>query len=102
MSEQQVNPKVLSVVNFCHYNYYNILKMANIVYKEKCSPIENCPNKSPPPGQMLGCKSPRTGPNFWCKSLAVHQGMVMDEIYSCIIKMWNNIKKNWLYVDYLH
>ena len=40
-----------------------------------------------PPGQKLGCKSPRVGENFWCKSSGVHRGMVMDEIDTCISKL---------------
>ena len=58
--------------------------MAKIVYRQV--PLESYPNKSPPPGQKLGCKSPRVGANFWCKSPGVRGGgMVMDEIDTCII-----------------
>ena len=39
----------------------------------------------PAPGQKLGCKSPRVGANFWCKSTGVcGGGMVMAAIDTCI------------------
>ena len=41
-------------------------------------------NKSPRPGQELGCKGPRVGANFWCKSPGVRGGMVMDKIDTCL------------------
>ena len=44
------------------------------------------PNKSPPPRQKPGCKSPRVGANVWCKFPRVRAGggVVMDETDSCI------------------
>ena len=42
------------------------------------------PQQMPTPGQKLGCKSPRVGATFWCKSLGVHGGVVMHEIDTCI------------------
>ena len=42
----------------------------------------------PIPGQTLGCKSPRVGANFWCKSPGVRRGMVKDEIDTCITCGW--------------
>ena len=39
----------------------------------------------PAPWQKLGCKNPRVGANFWCKSPGLHGGgVVMDEIDTCI------------------
>ena len=49
--------------------------MAKIVHRQM-SPLGSYPNKSPPPGQQLGCKSPRWGQIFG--------GMAMDEIDTCI------------------
>ena len=47
--------------------------MAKIVYIQMPS-IGSYPNQSPPPGQKLGCKSPRVGADFWCKSSGVRGG----------------------------
>ena len=58
-------------------------KMAKIVYRQM-PPLGSYPKKSKPPGQKLGCKSPRVGANFWCKSSRVRWGMVIDEIDTCI------------------
>ena len=55
------------------------------IFIDKCPPLKGYPNKSPPPGQKLGCKSPRTRANVWYKSPGVRGGMVMDEIHTCII-----------------
>ena len=44
----------------------------------------------PPPWQQLEYKSPRVGAKFWCKSTGMRgggEGVVMDEIGTCIIKM---------------
>ena len=61
--------------------------MEKMVYIDKCPPLGSYPNKS---GQNLECKSPRAGPNFWCKSSGVRGGgMVMDEIDTCIISVYN-------------
>ena len=82
ISEQQINPKVLSVTSSCHYN--GNFKTAKIVYGQMPA-LGSYPNKSPLPGQKLKCKSPKVGTNFLCKSLGVRGGMVMDEINTCII-----------------
>ena len=75
-----------------------ILKMANI--KRNACLSGAAPTNPRLLGQKLGCKSPRVGANFWCISTGVRgRGMVMDEIDTCMIKVRNNIKKNWLYVD---
>ena len=60
-----------------------IPKMANIVYRQMPAPRE-LPQQISAPEQKLGCKSPRVGANFWCKSPGVHGGMIMDEIDTCI------------------
>ena len=58
-------------------------KIANIVYRQMPAPQE-LSQQIPAPRQKLGCKSPRVGANFWCKSPGVRGGMVMDEIDTCI------------------
>ena len=78
LSEQQINPKVLLVANSCHQ-----MKMAKIVYRQMPAAWE-LPQQIPP-RQKLGCRSPRVGANFWCKSSGVQGGMVMDEIDTFII-----------------
>ena len=82
ISEQQINPKVLSVASSCHYNGNS--KKWQKSFIDKCSILESYPNKSPSSGQKLRCKSPRVGANFSCKSQGVCGGMVMDEINTCI------------------
>ena len=59
--------------------------MANIIYRQMPDP-QDLPQQIPPsPGQKLGCKSPRVGANFLCKSLGVHGGDdYQDEIDTCI------------------
>ena len=65
--------------------------MAKIVF-DKCPPLGSYPNKSPPPGQKLGWKSPRMGANVWCKPPGVRAGgMVMDEIDTCIIATFSHV-----------
>ena len=84
-------------------------KMANVVYKEKCPPLGSCPNKSHPLATAW-MQKPQGGGKFLvqtygCACVCVcvgGGGGVMDGIDTCIIKMQNNIKKNWLYEDYLH
>ena len=62
-----------------------IPKMAKIVYRQM--PAHREPSQQiPAPRQKLGCKSPWVGANFWCRSLGVHGGMVMDELDTCIKK----------------
>ena len=57
--------------------------MARIVYKQMPAPRE-LSQQILATGQKLGCKSPRVGANFWCKCPGVREGMVMDEIDTCI------------------
>ena len=57
--------------------------MAKIAYRQMAAPRE-LSQQIPTPGQKLRCKSPRVGANFWCKSGGA-RGVVMDEIYTCII-----------------
>ena len=75
ISEQQINPKLLTSI-------LEIAKMAKIVYRQMPTPL-NYPNKSP---QKLACKSPWVGANF-CKSPGVREGMIMDEIGTCIMEI---------------
>ena len=51
LSEQQINPKVLSVANSCHYN-----ENCKIVHRQMSAPRE-LPQQMPAPGQKLGCKT---------------------------------------------
>ena len=67
-----------------------IFKMADIVYKEKFPLLGSCPNKF----HLLATawiQKPQGGAKFWCKSTGVRggggEGVVMDEIDTCIIKM---------------
>ena len=80
ISEQQINPKMLSVASSCKWKFQKWQKS----FIDKCPPLGSYPNKSLPPGQKLGWKSPMVGANFWCKPLGVRGGMVMDEIDTCI------------------
>ena len=59
-----------------------ISKMANIVYRQMSAPRE-LPQQIPP-GQKLGCKSPRVGQIFGANFRGCAGGMVMDEIDTCI------------------
>ena len=80
LSEQQINPKVLSVTNSCHYNENS--KMAKIVCRQ------------------IGCKSPRVGANVWCKSSRVRGGggggggIVIDEIDTCVRSFMSELNKS--------
>ena len=65
--------------------------MAKIVYRQMPAPREL--SQQIPPREKLGCKSPRVGANFWCKSPGVHGGMVMDEINTCTTKVFENLTK---------
>ena len=76
--------------------------MANIVYKENCPPLGSCPNKSHPLATAWMQKPQGGGKCLVQIYRCAWGGGVMDGIDTCIIKMWNNIKKNWLYEDYLH
>ena len=72
MSEQQINPKVLSVASSCHYN--GKTKYGKIVYSQMPAPRELSEEITAPPRQKLGCKSPRVEANFWCESPGVRGG----------------------------
>ena len=58
--------------------------MAKIVYRQMPAPRELSQEIAAPLGQKVGCKSPRVGAKFWCKSPGVSGGMAMDEIDTCI------------------
>ena len=63
ISEQQINPKVLSVADFCH-NYENSKNGKNS-FVENARPLGTTPTNSlPAPWQKIGCKSTRVGANF--------------------------------------
>ena len=57
-------------------------------FKDKCPPFGNYPNKSTPPRQKLGCKSPRVGANFGANPQGCAGGVVMDEIDTCITSLY--------------
>ena len=61
ISEQQVNPKVLSVANSCHYNENS--KMANIVYRQMPTPWE-LPQQIPAPQAKAWMQKPQGGGKF--------------------------------------
>ena len=42
-----------------------------MVYRQMPTPRQLSQQIPAPPGQKLGCKSPRVGANFWCKSLGM-------------------------------
>ena len=56
ISEQQVNPKVLSVADSCHYNENS--KEWETSFIDKCLPLGSCPNKSSPPCKTSKVPSP--------------------------------------------
>ena len=58
--------------------------MAKIVYRQ-IPTLRELPQQISAPGQKLGCKRPRMGSNFWCKSPGLRGGMVVDEIDTCIM-----------------
>ena len=92
MSEQQINPKVLSVASSAIIR--KIPKMVKIVYRQMPAPRE-LSQHIPAPGQKLGCKSPRVGANFGANPReCAGGGVVMDEIDTCISpeKMDGNTK----------
>ena len=72
ISEQQVNPEVLSVAKSCHYNE-NFKKWQKILYRQMPAP-RRAAQQIPTPGQQLECKSPKVGTSFWCKSPGVCGG----------------------------
>ena len=85
ISEQQINPKVLSVTSSCHYMEIPKWQKSFI---DKCPPLGSYLNKSPspsPPWPKARMHKPQgggkiCGGNPWgCVG-----GMVMDEIDTCI------------------
>ena len=58
-----------------------IPKIGKKSFVDKCPPLESYPNKSPPPGQKLGCKSPS---KFLVQIPEGARGMAMDETDTCI------------------
>ena len=72
ISEQQVNPKVLSVAKSCHYNE-NFKKWQKILYRQMPAP-RRAAQQILAPLQQLGCNSPRVGTSFWCKFPGVRGG----------------------------
>ena len=76
LSEQQINPKVLSVSNSCDYNENS--KNGRKLFTDKCPPLGIYPNKSP--RAKLECKNP----GVEAKSPGVRCGIVMAKTNSCI------------------
>ena len=42
------------------------------------------PNKSLPPGQKLGCKTPRVEANSWCKSSGCVEGWLLQKLTAAL------------------
>ena len=81
ISEQQVNPKVLSVTNSFHYN-------ENFKNGKHCLWTNARPSGAAPTNPHLLGKSPRVrggifGANPW--ECTQGEGLVMDEINTCIM-----------------
>ena len=94
ISEQQVNPKALSVATSCHYNGNSKNGKSRL---DKCPPLGSYPNKSPLPGQKLGCKSPRGWEYIFGEIPGGARGeMVMDETDTYIkirsVKIAQNVR----------
>ena len=62
ISEQQVNPKVLSVAKSCHYN--EDFKKSQTSFIDKCPPLGSCPTNPRPRGNSLDAKAPGRGQVF--------------------------------------
>ena len=66
-SEQQINPKVLSVADFCHNDENS--KNGKNSFLENARPLgTTLINSLLAPWQKIRCKSVRVGANFLCKS----------------------------------
>ena len=64
ISEQQINPKVLSVADFCHNDENS--KNGKNSFVENARPLGTTPTNSlPAPWQKIGCKSARVGGKFF-------------------------------------
>ena len=62
ISEQQVNPKVLSVASSCHYNGNS--KHGKYVYRQMPAPLE-LSQQIPPPPAKARMKKPQGGDKFF-------------------------------------
>ena len=69
--------------------------MAKIVYKQMPVPRE-LPQQMPP-SQKLGCKRPRVGANFWCKSWGCRGGWLWMKLIPALKSYQNlvHVKKSW-------
>ena len=64
ISEQQINPKVLSVADFCHNDENS--KNGKNSFVEHARPLGTTPTNSlPTPWQKIECKSTRVGGKFF-------------------------------------
>ena len=66
--------------------------MTKIVYRQMPAPRE-VPQQIPAPGQKLGCKSPRGGGRFWCKSRGCAGGWLWLKLIPALI---NSKQEIWL------
>ena len=83
ISEQQVNPKVLSVANSCHYN--ENFENGKHRLKTNARPSGAAPTNPRPPGKSLDVKAPGWGKIFGANPQGCARGVVvMDEIDTCI------------------
>ena len=74
--------KVLSVANSYHYNENS--KMAEIVHRQMPAPRE-LPQQISAPRTKAEMQKPQGGGKFLVQISRGARGMVMDEIYTCII-----------------
>ena len=87
ISEQQVNPEVLSVAKSYHYN--KNVKKWQTSFIDKCPPLAQLPNKFPPPRATawMQMQKPQGEDKVLMQIPGVARGegrMVMDEIDTCI------------------
>ena len=87
LSEQQINPKVLSVANSCHHNENS--KNGKNRKKTNAHPSGTTPTNVRPPGQKLGCKSSGMGANFWCKSRGCTGGWLWMKLIPALVLFLN-------------
>ena len=84
ISEQQENPKVLSVANSCHYNE-NFKNGKHRLQTNAC-PSRATPTNPHPPQAKVWMQKSQGGGKFLVQFPGVRGGMVMDEIDTCIIQ----------------
>ena len=78
ISEQQTNPKVLSVLNSRHYNENS--KNGKNRLQTNARPSGATPTNAPPPRQKLGCKSPGWGQIFGANPRGAQGGWLWQKL----------------------